>query len=196
LGADGVNRRLVVIVAVAAVVALLVGADVGRNLLSTSTPAPRAEIIRFKDASAKVSIAYPASWTRRPQRPEDPDLALVAAADDSLSLLMRVSASGLDVPVTAKTLPIVRRYTDGLVSADARARQLTRPKAVVLGGLPGWRYRYTFGTGPTAGAHDHYFLFKGTQLIQLVFQSVPASRLPSLAPVFDGIAASFRGRDT
>jgi hypothetical protein len=191
-----VNRRLLVIVAVAAVVALLVGADVGRNLLSSSTPAPRVEIIRFQDPSAKVSIAYPASWTRLPQRPEDPDLALRAAADESTSLLMRVSTSGLDVPVTTKTLPIVRQYTDGLVSADARTKQLTAPAAVVLGGLPGWRYRYTFGAGPTAGAHDHYFLFKGTQLIQLVFQSVPASRLPSLAPVFDHIAASFRGRDT
>ena len=68
--------------------------------------------------------------------------------------------------------------------------------AVTAGGLPGWRYRYTFGSGATGGAHDHYFLFKGGRMIQLVFQAVPAERLPAVAAVFDSIAASFRGRDT
>ncbi len=33
-------------------------------------------------------------------------------------------------------------------------------------------------------------------MIQLVFQAVPAARLPALAPEFDAIAASFRGRET
>ena len=189
------NRKLLVVVAVAAVLALLAGAAVGRNLLSSSTPPPRAENVRFKDPVAKVSIAYPVSWTRLPQRPDDPDLALLVAADDSTSLLMRDSASGLDAPVTRDTLPIVRKYTDGLVSADRRATQLTDPVAVIAGGLPGWRYRYTFGSGATGGAHDHYFLFKGARMIQLVFQAVPAERLPAVAAVFDGIAASFRGHD-
>ncbi|MDX6678227.1 MAG: hypothetical protein QOE31_2279 [Solirubrobacteraceae bacterium] len=191
------NRKLLVVVAVAAVLALLAGAAVGRNLLSSETPAPRrAEVVRFKDTVAQVSIAYPATWTRLPQRAGDPDLALLAAADDSTSLLMRVSASGLDVPVTRKTLPIVRKFTDGLVAADARATQLVAPVPVVAGGLPGWRYRYTFGSGATGGAHDHYFLFKGGRMIQLVFQAVPAERLPAVAGIFDGIASSFRGRDT
>ncbi|MEA2137987.1 MAG: hypothetical protein QOG56_1137 [Solirubrobacteraceae bacterium] len=193
-----VNRKLLVVVVVAAVLALVAGAAVGRSLLSSSTPtaAPRADVVRFKDTVARVSIAYPASWQRLPQRSEDPDLALLAAADDSTSLLMRDSLSGLDVPVTRKTLPIVRKYTDGLVSADRRAKQLTDPVAVVAGGLPGWRYRYTFGSGATGGAHDHYFLFKGGRLIQLVFQAVPAERLPAVASVFDSIAASFRGHDS
>jgi hypothetical protein len=193
-----VNRKLLVVVVVAAVLALVAGAAVGRSLLSSSTPtaAPRADVVRFKDTVAKVSIAYPASWQRLPQRSEDPDLALLAAADDSTSLLMRDSLSGLDVPVTRKTLPIVRKYTDGLVSADRRAKQLTDPVAVVAGGLPGWRYRYTFGSGATGGAHDHYFLFKAGRLIQLVFQAVPAERLPAVASVFDSIAASFRGHDS
>ncbi|MEY2516112.1 MAG: hypothetical protein QOJ89_3470, partial [bacterium] len=190
------NRKLLVVVAVAAVLALLAGAAVGRNLLSSpATPAPQADVVRFKDTVANVSIAYPATWRRLPQRLGDPDLALLAAADDSTSLLMRVSASGLTAPVTAKTLPIVRKYTDGLLSADQRAKQLVAPVAVSAGGLPGWRYRYTFGSGANIGAHDHYFLFKGDRMIQLVFQAVPAQRLPALAPVFDSIAASFRGHD-
>ena len=80
-------------------------------------------------------------------------------------------------------------------TSRTRAQQIIQPVAVVAGGLPGWRYRYTFGTGATAGAHDHYFLFKGGRLIQLVFQAVPAERLPAVAPLFDSIAASFRGHD-
>jgi hypothetical protein len=191
-----VNRKLLVVVAVAAVVALLAGAAVGRNLLSSpSTPTPQADVIRFKDTVAKVSIAYPATWRRLPQRSGDPDLALLAAADSSTSLLMRVSASGLTAPVTTATLPIVRKYTDGLLSADQRAQPLVPPVAVTAGGLPGWRYRYRFGSGASGGAHDHYFLFKGDRMIQLVFQAMPAERLPSVAPVFDSIAASFRGHD-
>ena len=191
------NRKLLVIVAVAAVLALLAGAAVGRNLLSPSStppPAPRADVVRFKDPVAKVSIAYPASWRRLPERPGDPDLALLVAEDDSTSLLMRVSDSGLD-PITKKDLPIVRKYTDDLVSVDPRAKQLVEPVAVQVGGLPGWRYRYTFGSGTEAGAHGHYFLFKGRQLVQLVFQAVPASKLPAAAPGFDKIAATFRGND-
>ncbi len=194
---DEVNRKLlVVVVAAAAVLALLAGAAVGRNLLSPSDPPTRrADVVRFKDPVAKVSIAYPASWTRLPDRPQEPDLALLAAVDDSTSLLMRISPSGLDGGVTVRTLPVVRGFTDDLVKADPRAKQLADPVAVVAGGLPGWRYRYTYGSGDSGGAHDHYFLFKDKQLIQLVFQAVPAERLATLAPVFDSIAASFRGRD-
>ena len=190
------NRRLAVVVAVAAVVALLAGAAVGRNLLSPDeTPVTRTDLIRFKDPDAKISLAYPATWRRAPDRPEDPERVLLAARDDSASLLLRVSSSGLDAPVTTETLPIVRKYTDTLLSADQRASQLTEPVAVGVGGLPGWRYRYTFGSGATGGAHDHYFLFKDGQLVQLVFQAVPAKRLPALAETFDSIAASFRGRE-
>lgn len=190
------NRKLLLVVAVAAVLALLAGVAVGRNLLSSSdAPAPRADIVRFKDPVAKIAISYPASWTRLPDRVDDPDRALLAAADDSTSVLIRVSQSGLDAGITTKTLPIVRSYTDGLLSADARTKQLSEPLAVLVGGLPGWRYRYTYGPGGSGGAHDHYFLFKDKQLIQLVFQASPPDRLPALAPVFDSIAASFRGRD-
>ncbi len=193
-----VNRKLVVVVAVAAVLALLVGAAVGRNLLSSDTPpTDRADVVVFKDPVVKVSIAYPGTWDRRSQRAGDPDLALLLSAyDSSAGLLMRVSSSGLDAPVTEKTLPVVRKLTDGLVSADQRVKQLADPQPVVVGGLPGWRYRYTFAAGGSSGAHDHYFLFKGERLIQLVFQALPAERLAALAPVFDRIAGTFRGHDT
>jgi hypothetical protein len=191
-----VNRKLLLVVAVAAVLALLAGAAVGRNLLSSSTtraPSARADIVRFKDDVAKVTLDYPASWQALPQPDDDPEVALLVAKNPSTSLLMRVSAVGL-APVTRKTLPIVRGLTDHLIAADPRAKQLVDPVPVVLGDLPGWRYRYTYGSGETGGAHDHYFLFKGGRMIQLVFQAMPAEKLPALAPTFDRIAATFEGR--
>ena len=190
------NRKLLLVVAVAAVVALLAGAAVGRNLLSSSTnnpPSARADVVRFKDDVAKVSLEYPADWQPLPMNEEDPEVALLVADSPSSSLLMRVTAVGL-APVTRKTLPVARKFTDQLITADPRARQLVEPVPVVLGGLTGWRYRYTYGTGDSGGAHDHYFLFKGGRMIQLVFQAAPASKLPALAPTFDWIAKTFKGR--
>lgn len=190
------NRKLLVVVAVAAVLALVAGAAVGRNLLSSATPdPPRADVVRFKDDAAKVSIAYPAAWTRLADRPDEPDLALLVAKDDTATMLMRISNVGLE-EVTKKGLPVVRKFTDGLLAEDTRIKQLVDPVAVDLGGLPGWRYRYSFGPGDGIGAHDHYFLFKSGRMIQLVFEAVPLRMLPSLAPEFDRIAASFRGRET
>ena len=95
--------------------------------------------------------------------------------------------------MTRKTLPIVRKLTDDLIGADPRTKQLVPPVAVVLGGLPGWRYRYTYQSDTTGGAHDHYFLFKAGRMIQLVFQAQPAARLPAVAGTFDRIAATFKG---
>ena len=188
------NRKLLFVVAVAAVLALLAGAAVGRNLLSSATPEkPPADVVRFKDEVSKVSIAYPATWTRLADRPSEPDLALLVAKDDTATMLMRITNVGLD-EVTRKGLPVVRKFTDGLLAEDSRISQLVDPEPVDLGGLLGWRYRYALGDA--AGAHDHYFLFKGGRMIQLVFEAVPARLLPALAPTFDDIAGSFRGRET
>ena len=191
---DAVNRKLLVLVAMAAALALVAGTLVGRNLLSSAAPkttSADADVVHFKDDVARVSIDYPASWTRLPS--DDPEVALLAARSPSTSLQMRVSAVGL-APVTRKTLPIARKFTDSLVAEDPRAQQLVAPVPVFLGGLTGWRYRYTYGSGANGGAHDHYFLFKGGRMIQLVFQAAPAENLPALAPTFDKIAATFDGR--
>ncbi len=192
---DAVNRKLLLVVAVAAVLALLAGAAVGRNLLSssTNTPSARADVVRFKDDVAKVTLDYPANWESVGPPENDPEVALLVARGLSASLLMRVSAVGLET-VTRETLPIVRKFTDGLIAEDPGAKQLVAPVPVVLGDLPGWRYRYTFGAGETGGAHDHYFLFKGGRMIQLVFQALPAKNLPGLAATFDRIASTFEGR--
>ena len=143
---------------------------------------------------SKVSIDYPASWTRLPQPQNDPEVALLVAdthADVAAHARQRRRARAGD----AQDAPD-RPQVHGRASSrtDPRAKQLVAPVPVVLGGLPGWRYRYTFGSGADGGAHDHYFLFKGGRMIQLVFQAAPASQLPELAPTFDRIAATFKGR--
>jgi hypothetical protein len=191
-----VNRKLLLVVAVAAVLALLAGAAVGRNLLSSAQPqTPHADVVRFDDDLTKVSIDYPSAWKRLALPAKEPDVALlVASPDDAASLRIRAAAVGID-NVTRKTLPILRKFTDGLLATDSRITQLVAPVPVDLGGLLGYRYRYTFGSGGTGGAHDHYFLFKDGALIQLVFQAVPATRLPNFAPEFDSIARTFKGND-
>jgi hypothetical protein len=104
-----------------------------------------------------------------------------------------VRKSGLET-VTAKSLPVVRPLTDDLLNADTRITAKSQPAAVTVGGLPGYKYTYTYRMqDKSEGAHVHYFLFKDERLVQLVLQAVPASRLDGLAPTFQQIADTFEG---
>jgi len=193
-----VNRKLMVAGALAAILAIVGGAYVGRNLLFddsiTQTTAAekqkprRPALVVFHETISDVSLSYPGSWTRR-EATED-DVPLIAVAPDrTTSLLVRVSVTGLE-DVTAETLPIVKeKFTDPLI----KTVKLVGPaRAVTLGGLLGYRYRYTYRSGD--GAHDHYFLFKRGRMIALVFQATPASRLDNVQAQFDRIVASFSGK--
>jgi hypothetical protein len=159
-----------------------------------SSPPPEPDppgFVRFasRNARAPFSIAYPRSWSRVPS--DDPEVELLVAEGRATSMLVRVTPVGLDV--TRETLPIVRDLTDSLVRADGRVRLRNEPQPLVLEGLPGYRYDYTFDTTRgESGAHVHYFLFKGAQMITLVFQVLPARGLEKLTPVFDQVLKSFR----
>jgi hypothetical protein len=186
-----VNRKWMVAAGVAAILALVVGSLVGRSIIPSSAErrtatAPKPTV--FIDRQARISLSYPGDWARLHSR--DPQVRLVAAESPATSLSLRVSKSSL-ADVTERTLPIVRQFTDQLLRADERAQQLSAPEAVAVGGLPGWRYRYTYATtdGKT-GAHVHYFLFKHGLLIQLVFQALPATTLATVEPAFNRIAGS------
>ena len=183
------NRKWLVAGAVAAILAVVLGARLGRDQLSKDDPPAKPakpDVVRFHETVADVSLSYPGNWTRR--QGGDPEVPLVVVAPDgSTSLLVRRSETGLET-VTRETLPIAKKYTDPLVRADKSVKLLGPAKPVVLGGLPGWRYRYTYGAGD--GAHDHYFLFKGGLMIALVFQVTPANRLAAVTPQFDRIAGS------
>jgi hypothetical protein len=176
----------------AAILALLIGAAVGRSIIPSPSvqrpPAPPP--VQFLDAETGIGLTYPGTWRRLPSR--DPQVRLLAAAGPSKSVLIRVTSSEI-ADVKRETLPVVRQFTDPLLAADARTKQLSTPEAISLGGLLGYRYRYTYvAKGGSTGAHVHYFLFKHRQMIQLVFQTLPGSSLAAAEPGFERIAATFR----
>ncbi len=206
------TRRQLAAAGLAGVALLLAGAAIGRTLVSSPsrTPAPASvpartspapviarpvptrppDFVEFRDKRTGYSISYPRTWRRL--KPSGSQARLLVAAGSQASLLVRVTPVGLDVR-GPETLPIVRTLTDSLVSVDRRVRQLAQPAALVLGGLPGYRYLYTFssGRGGQRGAHAHFFLFSRGLMVTLVFQALPASRLASLSGLFDRIARTF-----
>jgi hypothetical protein len=193
-----VDRRLLVGVvvgalALVAVLALVVGGVVGRSIVPTPAEPAAPETIRFADTLTDVAISYPTAWVRR--TPQDQSVRILASSPDaSAGVSVSVRPSGLEEPVTTSSLPVVRPLTDDLLRADTRIRRISDPAAVTIGGLPGYRYTYTYRMqDKTEGAHVHYFLFKNARLVQIVLQAVPSTKLPSLQPTFDKIAASFEG---
>ena len=183
------------VLALFAVLALVVGGVVGRSIVPTpEEPSPRPATERFADTLTDVAVSYPATWVRRTSRDQRVRI-LAASPDGSAAVSVSVRKSGVEEPITQQTLPVVRPLTDDLLRADNRITALTDPVAVTVGGLPGYRYRYTYRTADnTEGAHDHYYLFKDDRLVQLVLQAVPATQLPVLQPTFDQIADTFEGR--
>ena len=188
--------------AIAAVLALVIGGVVGRSIVpSPAEPQPPAAQAppqpkppathRFTDTLTDVSIAYPGTWVQR--FAEDRAVRFVASSPDaSGAVSISVRKSDLET-ITMDTLPIVRPLTDDLLREDRRIRSIPEPVAVTADGLPGYRYTYTYRReGGGDGAHIHYFLFKGDRVIQLVLQAVPAAKLSELQATFDEVAETFR----
>jgi hypothetical protein len=71
---------------------------------------------------------------------------------------------------------------------------LAEPTIVHQGGLPGYFYFYSFRDPATGveGVHSHYFLFKGSTMISLVFQALPKDAFKGLADLYDDVIGSFR----
>ena len=183
---------VVALLAIFAVLALVVGGVVGRSIVPTPAEPSRPATVRFADTLTDVAISYPVTWVRRMSSDQGVRI-LASSPDNSAGLSVSVRKSGLE-PVTFNTLPVVRSLTDDLLKADDRITNPGQPEAVSVGGLPGYRYAYTYRTQDrTLGAHIHYFLFKKGRLVQLVLQAVPAEKLNSLAPTFQQIANSFEG---
>jgi hypothetical protein len=202
-----VNRKWLVggvaaFLAIAAVLALVIGGVVGRSIVpSPAEPEPPAAQAppqpkppatrRFTDALTDVSIAYPGTWLRRFSK--DSAVRFVASSPDaSGAVSISVRKSDLET-ITMDTLPIVRPLTDDLLRQDRRIRSIPEPVAVTADGLPGYRYTYAYRRESGGdGAHIHYFLFKGDRVIQLVLQAVPAAKLSELQATFDEVAETFR----
>ncbi|MDQ3675966.1 MAG: hypothetical protein M3401_04040 [Actinomycetota bacterium] len=186
------SRKWMVAGAVAAVVAIVLGARLGRDLLSDDDPPAKSssapDIVRFHETVADVSLSYPASW-KRAKHPDEEIPLLILAPDRTAALQVRRSETGLE-DITRETLAVARKLTDPLFRAIKGTKLLEPVEPVELGGLFGWRYRYTYRDGDSA--RDHYFVFKRGLMLALVFEVSPASRLRNFMAQFDRIARSLR----
>lgn len=155
--------------------------------LSANAPA---NFVTYRDPADGFSIGYPRTWTR------------VVPPGNGLALLLNVSGQdavsvrlfGLQSAVRgAKDLAAIKSVTDGILGTAGTNIQILHQQTFTLNGMPGYYYLYTFpGTnGGPGGVHAQYFLFQGRTMNELVFQAVPASDFPHLAPVFDQVANTF-----
>ncbi len=197
------TRRRWISVAVLGTVAVAAGVAGGQVLVASTVPSPApapprpapparspgppAGFVEFRDEL--FSIAYPAGWTRQESR--DPEVEVLATGDRSASFLVRVVPLNFDVGPA--NVGAAKRLTDKVVKSGRGVKLIAPPQRSDLGGLPGYFYLYSYRDGDgRRGAHSHYFLFKGDTMFTIVFQAVPADRLPELAQVFDRIARTFR----
>lgn len=183
------------------VAVLVVGAGamlVARELVSTPDPDPSArapadapadEFVRYRDPAAQLSIALPRDW-RRVSSP-DPEVRLLAEGDGS-SMSLRMSDLGFEVG--PQGVGAAKKLTDELIRSVGPVTHIRPPQRVTLRGLPGYLYLYTFRDAATGqrGAHAHYFLFRGRNLITIVFQTLPSQRFATMAPLFDRIGETLR----
>jgi hypothetical protein len=178
---------------VIALILAVVAALLGRAFVSDD-PAPsqtttKDGLVSFKDERQGLAISYPATWQRIAS--PDPRVSLVTGTAE-VSLLMRTRNIGTTVAV--EDLERARIFTNRLVARAEKVRQLRPPRHIEnLGGLPGWLYIYSFFDPATKqrGAHAHYFLFRGEEMVTLVFQTVPSESFATYAPLFDRIAGTF-----
>jgi hypothetical protein len=182
------------------VVVLGVGAWAIASALSSSSPKPKhaqsptATYVTFKDPAGGFEIGYPPTWTRVPTNSSQ--YALLAEGPDGASF--EVVETKLTAPVTAANLASAEPLASRILKhgTDVKLLKLKYRQPIVgaslAGGLPGLLYLYTFkASNGETGAHAHYFLFDGKEMITLVFQSLPSSNLVSLSHLFDRIATTF-----
>lgn len=201
------KRVAFIVIGVVLVAALATGAGLfAQNLFSSAPPpappkapgnsAPAAnapppkDFTEFKDDKLGVSLSYPGSWARL--KTNDPQIALLVSNGPEESFLMR--STPLKKEVGPQNMAEAKNLTDQIIGANKGTQQVTEPKQLELGGLPGFFYFYSFKDEASGqmGAHSHFFLFKGKTMLTLVFQSVPSNQFPNHAKTYDQITGSFK----
>jgi hypothetical protein len=179
--------------AIVAAVAFKLGSstvDTAKRTAATQTTATTTpDLVEFRDDTSGWAISYPNGWKRQPVDPADRDVALVASEDDGRGSI-KVRDVDLGAPVEEAKQ---RALTDQLVNKDG-IRPITEPAAVHQAGLAGTFYFYSFVDSASGqeGVHSHYFLFKGSRMIVIVFQALPKDDFRRLANLFDEVIGSFR----
>lgn len=193
------RRTKLQVLGVAGVVVLAVGVallavKLGQNSVPTGgdqapAAAEQPKMNEFRDPQAGFAVSYPSDW--QPLPTTDPQVALLAVHGQNDSFQARVI--DLQFSVNQQNLSSVKPLTDRLVAQNKTAKLLAEPQQVVLNGIPGYYYFYTFKDTRSGqmGAHSHFFLFDGTKMITLVFQAVPTETFPRISSTFDRITESF-----
>ena len=157
--------------------------------------APTEDLVEFRDDQAGFALSSPKAWVR-PTAP-NPQIVLVAAEHDPAqnrggSILVRVTP--LDAPVGKAQLGEARKATDAIVSSSDGVALKAEPSETEQGGLPGLYYLYSFRdpVSGVTGVHSHFFLYKDSAMISLVFQALPQDDFGRLAPLFDRVVGSIR----
>jgi len=166
-----------------------------RSMDTTSAPTQPDELVEFRDDQTGFALSHPKAWVRATA--PNPQIVLVAAEHDPAknqggSILARVTP--LDAMVGKAQLSEARKATDAMVASSDGVALKAEPTETEQGGLPGLYYLYTFRdpiSGLT-GVHSHFFLFKGSTMISVVFQALPQDDFARLAPLFDRVAGSIR----
>ncbi|MGD9527104.1 MAG: hypothetical protein AB7V44_09985 [Pseudonocardia sp.] len=173
-------------------VALPSGDGAGPDPAAGASPAPTSVesipgMLEFHSPVGGFALTYPSSWTRAV--PADPQVPIVAHRGP-YSFLVRV----VELPAAPADSTVARQLTDEIALSDESVKLLAEPRPITLAGLPGYFYLYTFtdrDSGRT-GAHSHFFVFKGSTMLALVFQALPADSFQAGAETFDEITHSFR----
>ncbi len=197
----GKRRALLVIAGVLVAISLVIlSMQIGKHVISPDKPGPTAAapstepapppgFVEFREPRVGFALNYPQDWAR--VQSADPQVVLVALKGTEYSFLVRVLE--LQTPVGPAELPFAKQLTDRIVLAD-KSLTMLQQQQVTLAGLPGYYYLYTF-TDPTTGqvgAHSHFFVFKGKEVISLVFQAIPSDQFRGAANIFDQITMSLR----
>lgn len=195
------KRVTFIVVGVVLVAALATGAVVFGQSLFSSSPPPKASgnaapangtpqgFTEFKDDKLGIALSYPSGWVRL--KTNDPQIALLVSNGPQESFLLR--SVQLKKVVGPQDMGAAKQLTDQIIGANKGIQEVTEPKQINLGGLPGFFYFYSFKDQASGqnGAHSHFFLFKGDTMLTFVFQSVPSERFPSDAHTYDQITNSF-----
>lgn len=153
------------------------------------TPADVGDFTEFRDEEWGFAVSYPSSWEQ--VATDDPSTRLLTTLNGAHSILVR--AVTLDAEISEDDLADVRAFTDPIVLDGEGVEVLAEPSGVVVGGLPGIYYLYTFTDAASGeeGVHLHYFLFDGDTMITIVLQALPSTDLDPLAPTFQTVIESF-----
>jgi PsbP len=141
--------------------------------------------VTYTDSGGHYRISYPRNW----QRASDTDggVVLHVRGRDAVSIREFTLAK----PVDTHNVADMRAVTDAILSVPTAHLTVLESQVVQVGALSGLYYLYYFPAGDQRGVHAHYFLFSGTRMYTLVFQTLPATDFQQLAKTLDAVAETF-----